>query len=397
MNNRLNIYDINLILIFVGFPLFTTFVNSSVGSIIYRAIALLIGLSCIIQSHFRVSVSKGNKSFILFILIYALLTLKMVYEESLGEDAYTPYIASRNFLLIFCFGVGWVPFLGAICGFDKIHKHKVISVTFFILLFIISVGLLNQGMNTTDVGRVSLNERQSSLAFGDNAAYLSIISACILKFKKHLPKYYKYLAIAGFFMGIFACVSAASRGPLVSMFVGLFFVFHTLKGSSKLTLSVIILFCIFSGFLSFALIEKISPAMAERINLSIESGDTSGRDVLFEEAWAKITENPVTGSNPIILEPSSFSGYHNVYLGTGVGLGIFGFVLFLSLMLSLLARSFIQHECYDNLFNVAIFGLFWFYACRGITGVGILTNAIFDVLVAYTCLIIHSNSNKLNE
>ena len=46
----LNIWDLNFILTLVGFGFFTTFVDSSLGSIAFRGFALLVALLCLLKS-----------------------------------------------------------------------------------------------------------------------------------------------------------------------------------------------------------------------------------------------------------------------------------------------------------------------------------------------------------
>ncbi len=390
IKTTINIFDINLILIFAGFPLFTTFVDNSLGSIAYRGVAMLIGLFCIIRSKLHINNFSKNKSLILFFLLYSLLTLKTVYELYLGEDAYTPFTNSRRLVMLFCFGIGWIPFLGAICSFDKIHKKTVAYSILFILLFVVGSGVIHRDDNVVhEIGRLGMNARQGSLAFGDNAAYLAIVSACFIKFRKSVKSWIYVVSFAGLILGIYGCAIAASRGPFISMVAGLFFIFLTLKYSRKITVLILFFIFIITGTLSYKIIEQVSPVLANRLDSTIETGDSSGRDVIFSEAFQHINENPILGSNPIILEPESFTGYHNIYLQFGVGLGIFGFLIFIGFILSILIRSLTNKMLSSNLFYECIGGLFWFYVVRGITGVSIIGNCIYAVVIAYICMILN--------
>lgn len=396
-SDSLNIETVNVLLILVGFPLFTTFVNSSIGSIAYRAVAMVIGILCVMKHKCHIYELKHNKSFKLFLVIYLILILKMLYEFYVGEDAYTPFTDSRSFATIFTLGIGWIPFWGAICGYKEINKRQVVIYSLYILLFIIILGILNRGANTNGFGRVSLNARQSTLAFGDNGAYLSIISAAILARLKEFSKFYLWIGLLGLSVGLYGTLIAGSRGPLVSTIAGLGFVFMTLGKSGKASIIILLIALMLSGVLNYGIIEKLSPTMAARMDKTIEAGDMSGREVLFENALDKIQTNLLWGSNPIILEPEgSFTGYHNVYLGTGVGLGLVGFLVFILLVFSILYRTLKIATRRLSIFELMILGLFWFYAVRGITGVGILTNTLYTVLFAFTCIIIYKKSSIRN-
>lgn len=387
----INIYDINLILIFVGFPLFTTFVDNSLGSIVYRAIAAVIGLTCIVRSRLVIRGFTKNKTLVLFLAIYILLTLKMVYELFLGVDKYTPYPNSRNLAMLFCFGVCWIPFLGAICNFDKIHRRTIILLIFVILIGSVITGVIHRADNIDNgIGRVGMNARQGSLAFGDNSAYLAIISGCLIKFKKKINIIIYILAIVGLFLGMYGCAIAASRGPFVSMIAGLFFIFLTLKPAKKLSILSICIVLIISGAISLKSIEEISPTMTQRLDMTISDGDTSGRDEIFSDALRMIDQHPLLGTNPIILESNSFTSYHNVYLEIGVGLGIFGFIIFIGLILSLMIRTMSNKFIRRQLFSSIMAGLFWFYIFRGLTGVDPMQNCVYITVVSFICIISNS-------
>lgn len=384
-----NIETINLVLIFIGFALFTTFVNSSVGSIVYRGVALFIGLICIFRNYKYSSSIFKSKPLRLFLLIYGLFTLKLVYEMYLGEDALTPFKGTRSVLMLFVFGIGWIPFLGAILSFDKIKQDQCLKMLFWGLVIIVGIGILNSGHSTSEIdGRASLNARQSTLAFGDNGAYLSIISAAYIFYKKIKSRVFFIIAVIGFIIGLYGAMIAGSRGPIASAVVGILFVISAATIRKKFAIVLFVGFLSLFGFVNLESVKDVAPSLYRRFELTFKKGDMSGRDVLFEEAWEKINDNLLVGSNPIILEPTSFSGYHNVYLGTGVALGLLGFFTFVGLVLYLLIASFFKRKKINSLFNLTMLALFWFYACRGITGVGLASNCFFTTILAYSCVIL---------
>lgn len=307
----------------------------------------------------------------------------------IGEDAFTPYPGTRSTLMLFVFGIGWIPFLGAVVSFDKIKQNQCIQMLFWGLMFIVCIGILNSGNSTSDIdGRVALNARQSTLAFGDNGAYLAIISSAILFVKRQKSMIFKFAAAIGLIAGLYGTMIAGSRGPMISAIIGILFVISAAPIGKKISVLILILVVSSLGLVNLGVVKKIAPSLYYRFELTVEEGDMSGRDILFEQAWQKINENPILGANPIILEPTSFSGYHNVYLGTGVALGLLGFFTFIGLILYLLFASFFKRKRMVSLFNLTMIALFWFYACRGITGVGLATNCFFSTILAYTSIIL---------
>ena len=72
----------------------------------------------------------------------------------------------------------------------------------------------------------------------------------------------------------------------------------------------------------------------------MEAGVTSGRDVLYQHAFENIWENPFVGSSLFIKGEY----VHNSVLEAFLGTGIFGWALFLFIIISVLISAFRMAE-----------------------------------------------------
>lgn len=380
--------SINFIFCLIGFPLVTTLIESDSVSVVYRAIALMVAIVCIfLNRKNKISYPSLLKIYLIFLLIF---TAKVVYHLYLGTHAGTPYVASRNMAMLFAFGIVWIPLWAIVTGHNYIVEKKSLILVLLALVYVIGRGYLNAyNIDSTNDGRFQLNARQSTLAFGDNSAMLIILSSVLLfKVKSIFPKKIKLLKIfivCSLILGIMGLLKAGSRGPVVSCLGALFFIFVVQKLRAKL--AIISGFCLLSvlGVASLSTLENFAPVLYQRMALTIEHNDSSGRDVLFEEAWDTIVEDPILGGNPILLGSSGFSSYHNVYLGVGVGLGLFAMILFIGIVLYMLYQSIRKSKQVDSAMAMFVISMFWFFAIRGITGVYILSNATYNVIFVLSC------------
>ena len=397
IGKNFNIYDLNFLLILVGFPLFTTFIDSSLGSIAYRAFALFISIICLCKTPIRFSNYSYLTKFVLFIFI--IFIIKVTLEVTvLYPDNDLNNI--RNNVLLFSYGIVGFPSLALLASYDKINTKTDLYLAFIIFLLILSIGINNVGLEASDE-RENLNSRQSTLAFGDNGAYLGILCLSILSRYKQLniSKITLLLFIFGLIVGAIAIAKAGSRGPLLGFIVASFFIMLQAPRNIKIIFwGGFIWFCSLGGS-ALVYLSKFSPVLYSRVMESIEHGDTSGRDQLFIEAFEKIEESPILGSNPVILESdTSFSSYHNCYLDIFVCLGVFWGIIYLFLVIYSGLKTLRKNESHSSAFQIFIFGLFWFYVIRCLSGVMIVSNSIYvSVMLLTTVFVSVHQSNILKK
>lgn len=396
---KFNIFDLNFILAIAGFPIVTSLLPF-VPSVPYRGFALLVTLICLFKTGFHFP--SGSRIFNAFLLIFTLVHFRVLLELFMESGLSGGYLYARNFCFLFTFGVTFLPTLSVMASFDRMNWKTVLWVLCILLFLVIVSGI--RGMNDMlpgelDSQRVSLNERQSTLAFGDNSCYLVILATSLLvsfqtvtsiTIKRIIYLFLSLCIIAGFY----GVSKAGSRGPFLSMVWGLIAIFFTMKVRGK-GFSILALFVIVVIFgLNISSFEKFAPVLFERLTLTVQDGDLSGREILFQQALKTISENPILGGNPICLENGAFSTCHNGYLDVGLSLGVIGFVAYIILNFSLFIRTIKgDHYSYNPLYYFSV-TFFFASTMRAMSGAGPIHNSTYAIAIGLACTILTYNSKQ---
>lgn len=386
IKETINLYDINCFLIIVGFPLFTMIVENSTASIVYRAVALLVAIVCLCKSRINISNVGYSKKY-LFLLFY--ISIQLFISLFIGEYSDTIYIIPKYQAILFDIGIVAIPIIALASSMKYLHRRLLCSLLFLSLLFIIIKGDLNTLVaDTMTDGRYSLNGRISTLTFGDNSAYLILLSASIL-FKEKIGgtklrrlMVYSVLAV-GIIAGVYGLAKAGSRGPFVGAIAGLLVLTMYISRKQREVMFFFLICLSFFGLFSLSTLEKFAPVLYERFYDTIESGDSSGRDELFVDALNKLSDNWALGTSPYVLEFKEFSSCHNVYLemlvGCGVIIGAYFILTYLNYLKSLIVdRKFLRNIDSFGLFSIA---LLFFNSARGLSGIMLIANAIFGASI----------------
>lgn len=384
---KINIWDLNFILTMVGFGFFTTFVDSSAGSIAYRGFALLVALVCLLKSMFRFPDNKYIKA---FLFTFAYITLQVTIDFYLIDNTAVLFSYSRLQSTLYNFGIVGIPMLAFLCGIKKIQWETALTVLLMLMIFTVGVGIKNTFSSemTTD-GRFNMNARVSTLQFGDNAAYLVLLSTAMLMRSKVVKDkvFLRVLSCAAIGLGVWGVAKAGSRGPLVGMCAGLMFLFVCLSKKAKTAVITTFTVVLFGGFVSFKALETFAPALVQRFTETVEDGDLGNRDILFEQALSKFSEglNWLIGTNPYYLEIKEFSSCHNMYLEMLIGTGVIGFAIFLYSTLGVGCLGLVKHKLLPKIPEVSfLFALLFFNLARGMSGIMVIANPIlaFSVIGA---------------
>lgn len=363
----------------IGFPFFTILISNSAASIAYRGFALLVALMCLCKTGIRI-VHVSTVRLFLIVLLY--VSIQALIGVFLGEYASYPYPAVKQMFLMFNVGILWIPLLAFVTGFSMINWNKSVFYI-FILLFItiLHADLGTVGVEVSTSGRYDMG-RLSTLAFGDNGSYLVLMATSLLATRKFWLTKYKIIVIillvSAVLAGLFGVLKAGSRGPLVGCLFGWLFLVFCMQGRDRVVLLFSIVALIVSGAVSLAKLADFAPALYNRFVLTVEEGDTSGRDELFEEAFARFENNPVFGTNPISLSPTQFTTCHNVYLETLEGGGIVIFTLFVYSFICItigsvrIRKLLLQHSGY-----LFLFSLFFCNMGRGLSGIMLTSGTIY--------------------
>lgn len=389
---KFNIHDLNFILTFAGFAIFTS-MTDSVSSVAYRGFALVIAFLSLVSSNFRFSGLPKP----LVILLVLMLVLDVKAGIHLLSEAGV-YVASRNLALLFVFFITLLPVLAFASSYNKIHWMPTLVVLEILLFYSVLQGYLStRGM---DAVRFELNSRQSTLAFGDNSGYLLLLSLCLFRFvntsNKAAKRIYQLLLIIAMIVSVFGIARAGSRGPFLAAIMGALFIFFALQMRKQIGTVMLALALIFMFGISSAKLEEFAPVLFSRMTETIEEGDSSGRDVLFAHAIEKMKEHPIAGDNPIILLDDGFTTYHNGYLDVGVGLGWLGFVFYVLFSLWIAVHLMTRRHNITNTPQLFCAAMFFLSATRAMTGATLLSNPNYALSIACACILAAQlSSNKV--
>ena len=380
-----NMAELNAILTFIGFALFSQIVygheDSSIEfrsqgatlSILYRCFSLIIALILIINNCYRhrICVDRVLKS---TFCLFALMSLKLLYALFLAPYSHMWSSDIISLRLSFLFGVTIIPLYAMVLTFYKINWSKVFLFIAIALLYICLSTLI---YNTGNEGRIDLNSHQSSLAFGAYSAYLFIIACCT--FSKDKSKILK-LAIVGLgIVGLIGLLKAGSRSPLISAIAALFPLL--LKKGNGRYLVVIILGIIMIGPTLFAFFEDFAPVIFERLEGAMNKDEsTMERLIAFDLAINQMLDNLLCGESPIFYSKWAYGfGPHNLPLQVAMGLGIGGFVWVCILYIIFFRKSLksINGDYVSRIFACLMF----YFLIRTQTGVDIYYASDFGLVI----------------
>lgn len=391
MNNKklkFNIFDLNFICAIWGFAILTS-VMPSVESIAIRIVFLALSVLCLFKT--GVKLRTYSKDANLYIVLLVLMLIRVSIDILFGSLADSP-TEGKQYFFLFAWSVMFIPVVSIVSSYDRLNWNTLFVSLHIILLFIILSGVMNSGLEShiESTGRVALSERQDSSALGDYSTILLLLSLVQLVNNPFTSKginwMYKVVCIAGIVISLYGVTRGAARGAFVGyLMVILYFTYCTSKRFS------VWLAGLFATLLaaSAALISWFStfaPLLYMRMMRTVEEGDMSEREVLYQQAIDLIKENPLLPSDPLIVG-SRFFTYHQLYLDVALYLGIIGGFIFAFLILKTLFRI-IRVKTQDPV-SVFFLTLFMVEALRGMSGIVIFQDPMYNITIIFTCMLLH--------
>ena len=340
--------NLNLIIILVGYPLFTSIFiplignvegSSQIVTIPFRIFSL--GITLIVLALNIKSSIKFPIALKLFIFFWFLLLIRMFYDLEVRTD-YFIFDADKQRVWLIAIFVCFIPMISLIKSFKSIDFNFCLKYVYASVIIILLISFFYSLKVTELDDRASGNIAFDTISFGQFAVLAVIIS--IYKFltdkvSNHLIKI-GYLLTA--ILGIFIALKSGSRGPLVALFgVLIFWYSFKFKNNLKVYLffGVSILITILSFSLILYIIGLISPLTAFRIKEGLSGDDMSVMARQESYAWFvnKILESPIVGSQFARFGNGEYPGYaHNILLDILLGFGILGLLLFLYIIIKAL-------------------------------------------------------------
>lgn len=270
----------------------------------------------------------------------------------------------------------------------------VVSVLVMYLLY-----LAGQGV-TFEHGRV--------LIFGENPNLIGLKATIafhiglniVLNKNEHLfIRGFSALCLFPFFMMI---VLSASRGALVSLFLGVLILVVNLKIELWKRFFLTSL-GVFFALGSLTYIMETNPVFRERILKAVESGDI-GRNTLWEAAMKGIEENLFFGVGipgdmfTMFKYGGRFMDPHNVFLWVLLTTGFIGFIFFMAFIIRLAYQLFRNYQNNDFAVYTIIFLMALMNMAKAGGGIGkIIFWFLFGILIAGTNYMNQLRTNHIVE
>jgi O-antigen ligase len=344
-----NISTINILLIFIGFPLFTTLFlpNEYNSGLMTRAVTVPVRAFSLSVSIFvllsgarkNIYISPHVQLTILYLLLY--IAYLFVYITVLATTVAAQF-DNKNDYYLYAVGTVLLPVLSVIYGYNKINSDLFYWAAYLSLAVIATISIftnhtIDGQLDIRNQGNVALN----TIGYGQLGASLVLMSF----YKIYYSNKKKYLVVPNIlllFVGIFVVLKSGSKSPIFSMIFALS-VFLCSQGGSRLkNVLIMIIMCVCGYMLSDLIvgyIEYLSPVMFNRMN-DLVSGDLDLRDVLFQDAWKQFIDSPVLGNDFVLTSGFGVGWYpHNIILESFMSMGILGGSIIIALIVLSIKKS----------------------------------------------------------
>lgn len=280
-----------------------------------------------------------NKTYItpIFFIFSVFYILKVMYTENMGFQMTRPWFEYVFYYLSYSF----FPFL----FFSSINfkKYKKLIIDILILSGFIfgvaSIYMFKGVLLSGGIGRISLLTYETgdsiisplALAYSGSLTIILCTYKLIYEVNSRIYTVYILLTMLTSFILFFL---GSTRGSLVTILLCLFVFLYF--GNNKNKLKVIFYF-ILSIPLLFYGVQKTGSAIIERSMSTVETGDSSGRETLWNDAINEFTNNPILGGR---IEISGVYP-HNLFIEILMATGIVGFLIFMIFLVGSIKNGFL--------------------------------------------------------
>lgn len=264
-------------------------------------------------------------------------------------------IVTNPFAAVFLYvNAAIVPFYGfQFFRWDLINLRKLNTVALLIFLTMgtISMSYILNGKALEYIGsdgRFMGNASMDTIGFGHLGTTITLL-AISLFYQKGINILHKLLSLWAIVTGLFISVAAGSRGALVALIICfiayLYINGHKMKVLIGLPILAVLLLALLPILNDFLLNTMDNHALERLYNsiYALENMDndvTSGRDILYDKAWHNFINSPLIGST-LFIEGEYV---HNSVLESFMGMGIFGGLLFIIMVIYSLVVAFHMAE-----------------------------------------------------
>jgi len=366
--SKLNIFlsTLNFVLCFVGYQLATSLFLpvsadlegiSRTVTVPYRAFALLISL-LVIFLNLRKKVGKIPPAMKVLWIYWFALIIRIFYDTNIRIDV---HINDTGRLWMYVFGICLPAMFSVMKSYQMIDLDKALKWIFLGVVLTMILSLFNNPallMHADEITeRMKGNLALNTISFGHLGTMGIVLSLFILS-RGRVSTIKKIGLIAVMLLSFFIMTRAASRSPIVALVVILlFWLFargkNVVLGVSITAVAFGLLIVFIEPILNF--MGNISPTMEVRLRMGVYEGYSSGRDVLYQEAFDSFLNSPLLGKQFAFFDDfGGFAYSHNIVLDAFMGLGFLGGIAMIYILWIAIKNSYIMIKNNDPHFWICL-------------------------------------------
>lgn len=315
------------------------FENFSIGAIT----GYLYTLSIILYPKFRINVRQSIKYILPLLLFFFILTFSSAINYSIGSDVSWFNMSIFQCIVLFILISIQLTDRDPIVG-SKLLLYYVLGSILLTLLY--SVGL---GVDYSVDMRVSVfGSFANGLGFNLAITFIIILSFVFENKSSHGKIRYLLLLILPLMLKVIA--ETGSRGAFVTLAIGviIFILFIKMRRKYK---SIFVVFGIISAYGMFIYMLQ-TDVFKTRLQLALETGDTSNRTEIWEMVLPLFMNNPVFGIGETGYQnyaPRLLNNYlspHNVFIELLLYTGVVGLISYSMLLYQIFRKSLLLYRSY---------------------------------------------------
>lgn len=337
--------------------------GSRIASVAFNGVLLALSLYIMLICSKDFIIEKGRSFLTFFSTLLMLYALRMVIDVYVGPFSRVIPQGQMWDDVLMIVGGAFFPTWAMISSRKYIDIQAIAAGVFWTGLFACIFFLLGISRNAFGLSfeeeRLDAGGSLHSLALARLGA-IEMLAAFHVLINKHSRK---FLYLFGLIIGLFVCLASGSRGGITGVFIALsvFSVMSIRKKRVPLIIS-------FLGVVLFVLnIEPILvwlgnyfPIISARMLDTVMEGDLSNRDILYNMAYQRISENPLLGYGYRLKADLTGYGPHNgildVVLCLGIPIGIV-FTFFVYIKGSIYSMKMMVERCFAFPCLLSIFAL----------------------------------------
>lgn len=315
---------------YLGLSLFYTFNKIELSryySVPIRVILSILVIYFLITNYKIIKYNNSIKFLFVFIIIYV---LKILYTENLNWNTMLNWYE----YILFFFSFSILPYL-FYQSIDILKYKKQILYSFIssgLLLSLITLYNYKNVVFSGNIGRISEisldsdEEVISPLALAYSGTLTIVIILYMILLEKSINSMWiSVMNKLTILLSFILVLLGSTRGAIVAFFLSLLLILYYSNTKKKIIIFISILI---SVPLIIFMIELTGSSIIKRTSNTIDTGDVSGREKLWSDAWIEFLNNPIIGGRIEVSDSYPHNFFIELFMSTGM-IGTFIFIIFI--------------------------------------------------------------------